>query len=89
MRWENPTLSERMIKFADTLTNVLKEMVEKVGATVAFTYGNSAGIGDTVYSGLSDSTQRRLREVSKKYDPQDIFQKLVPGFKLDKKLAAN
>ena len=49
-----------------------------------YIYQNYASQGQDVFAGYGKANQDLLVRISKKYDPDQIFQKLQPGyFKLD------
>jgi hypothetical protein len=67
---------------ADRIAETLKKKLRDAGAFVPFTYGNVAGVQDMTFEAHPEKTQKRLRGVAEKYDPEGVFQKQVPGFKL-------
>ena len=49
----------------------------------AFVYLNDAGPDQAVFQGYGPNNLQRLRDISKEYDPEGVFQTLLPGgFKL-------
>ncbi|KAF2446584.1 FAD-binding domain-containing protein [Karstenula rhodostoma CBS 690.94] len=82
IRWSSPSVSERIHAIADGIADTLKKKLQDAGVFVPFTYGNIAGVQDMTFAGLPETTRRRLREVAGRYDPEGVFQKQVPGFKL-------
>ncbi|KAJ4303161.1 hypothetical protein N0V90_002054 [Kalmusia sp. IMI 367209] len=83
LRWDKPEVSQDMHSFADQVIQRLSKKVKDAGAHLQFTYANIAGVGDMTFAGLPEKTKKRLSEVAEKYDPQGVFQKQVPGFKLE------
>lgn len=60
-----------------------KTAAAKAGLSNEFVYLNYAAPGQDPLSGAGAANKANLRSVSKKYDPDQIFQKAVPGaFKL-------
>lgn len=54
-----------------------------MGLYNAYAYLNDAGPDQAVFQGYGAGNLQRLRDISKKYDPEGVFQKLLPGgFKL-------
>lgn len=48
-----------------------------------YVYLNDAGPDQAVFPGYGAKNFQRLRDISKKYDPEGVFQTLLPGgFKL-------
>lgn len=56
---------------------------KQMGLYNAYVYLNDAGPEQAVLRGYGAGNLQRLRDISKKYDPEGVFQKLLPGgFKL-------
>ncbi|KAI4189499.1 MAG: hypothetical protein LQ348_003782 [Seirophora lacunosa] len=53
---------------------------KKLGVHNRYIYQNYAARGQDVFAGYGEANQRRLIEISKKYDPKGVFQKLQPGY---------
>jgi hypothetical protein len=73
-------------KIGKTMRGVLEKIqqvsLEKKTA-VSFTFMNYSSQFQDPISSYGEVNKLRLQEVSKKYDPEGVFQKLVPGgFKL-------
>ncbi|KAI6834743.1 hypothetical protein KC340_g7176 [Hortaea werneckii] len=63
--------------------NKAEHKAQKLGVQQKFIYLNYAAPWQDPIGGYGEDVVRRLREVSRKYDPTDVFQKQVPGgFKL-------
>ncbi|KAH7014458.1 uncharacterized protein B0I36DRAFT_299373 [Microdochium trichocladiopsis] len=60
-------------------TRVIEEATRAAGLYDAFKYmGDAAGF-QSIYAGYGAENEARLREVSRKYDPERVFQRLMPG----------
>lgn len=53
---------------------------KKLGVDNRFVYQNYAAQGQDVFAGYGEANRQRLIEISEKYDPKGIFQKLQPGY---------
>ncbi|KAL9018438.1 MAG: hypothetical protein Q9185_004281 [Variospora sp. 1 TL-2023] len=51
-----------------------------LGVDSKYIYQNYAAKGQDVFAGYGETNQRRLIEISKRYDPKGVFQKLQPGY---------
>lgn len=45
-----------------------------------FIYQNYASVGQEVFAGYGKANHDRLIRISKKYDPEQVFQTLQPGY---------
>jgi hypothetical protein len=81
-RWLDSTLSAGINSFSQLVLGQMKAMATDAGKFVTFNYANNAGKADPIFTALPTETQERLKAVSQKYDPNGVFQNLVPGFKL-------
>lgn len=62
--------------FIDRTTAAAKAL----GLDYRFIYQNYAAKGQDVFEGYGEGNKRRLVEISEKYDPEQVFQKLQPGY---------
>lgn len=79
MYWNNKNDDEKIL---GTFRGVLDKMTEDAksrGTFVDFTYMNYSYTFQDPISSYGAENKQRLQEVSKKYDPEGIFQKGVPG----------
>lgn len=81
--WKNETDHEVMISTFKKVIEKIDEEAEKRGTNVPYKYTNyTYGFKDPMKS-YGTEMQSQLKEVSKKYDAEGMFQKGVPGgFKL-------
>lgn len=66
---------EKMMKWKDDLEAYTRE----IGGEFSYRYANYADGSQDVLAGYGEESVRKMREVSKKYDAEGIFQSRVPG----------
>ncbi|CAK1363564.1 Bifunctional solanapyrone synthase [Cercospora beticola] len=72
---------EAIYALGDALMRDVKQWSVKKGLEHRYIYMNYAGRSQNVFEGYGAKNHARLRQVAKKYDPEGVFQKLVPGGK--------
>ncbi|KAL8752367.1 MAG: hypothetical protein Q9199_005784 [Rusavskia elegans] len=83
--WSSKADDERIISAAARVISRAKDVGREMGLDYRYIYQNYASLSQNVFAGYEDENQRRLVEISKKYDPDRVFQNLQPGyFKLDR-----
>ncbi|KAI0973116.1 hypothetical protein F4678DRAFT_427972 [Xylaria arbuscula] len=81
--WSNATDDALMNRIAQTVVADIDAAAKSLDQHYAFKYLNYASPWQGVIRGYGTESIKRMKEVSKKYDPRGIFQKKVPGgFKL-------
>ncbi|PGH02240.1 hypothetical protein AJ79_07689 [Helicocarpus griseus UAMH5409] len=79
LTWTDPADDEALHAAAyDTLDEIKKESI-KSGTANPYIYLNYAGEFQDVLSGYGVENVLKMKELSAKYDPDGVFQKLVPG----------
>lgn len=82
--WSDKADDERIISAAARVISRAKDVGREMGLDYRYIYQNYASLSQNVFAGYGDENQRRLVEISKRYDPDRVFQNLQPGyFKLD------
>lgn len=81
--WERPEDDAILGAWARELETVIDQQAIAEDLHHPFKFMNDAGVGQSPFEtyGYGKSLPR-LREISKRYDPDQVFQRLVPGFKL-------
>lgn len=85
MGWNNAADDNYMLAFLESLHDKHVEVLTEAGVYNPFIYLNYADKSQDPFASYGDNgtTKEHLLAVSKKYDPQRIFQIKVPGgFKL-------
>ncbi|OAL04330.1 FAD-binding domain-containing protein [Phaeosphaeriaceae sp. SRC1lsM3a] len=82
-RWSNAADDAAILKFFSTIIKTVKAEAKSKGLDNEYIYMNYASQFEDPISSYGQQNVERLRRISKKYDPQQVFQKLHPGhFKL-------
>lgn len=77
----SPEDDKAIIALGEAFIADVKKWSEKKGLAHRYIYMNYAGSNQDVFEGYGAKNHARLRQISKKYDPEGVFQKLVPGGK--------
>lgn len=86
-QWTDEKDDEEVVAILQELSLSLEELVRKCGKSHAFRYMNYAHTSQDCISGYGEENRAFLIEVSARYDPEGVFQKLQSGpFKLKKTL---
>ncbi|KAI1176055.1 FAD-binding domain-containing protein [Nemania sp. FL0916] len=81
--WSDPNSSEIAQALGPKIIGIMDAAAEKAGGLHRFKYLNYADPSQSVLESYGDENLAFLRATSKKYDPEGVFQKKVPGgFKL-------
>ncbi len=81
--WNNASDDATMVAFLDTMLSRQTQALISKGVYIPFIYLNYAGASQDPIGSYGYSIKSQLQTVSKKYDPNGVFQTLVPGgFKL-------
>jgi FAD/FMN-containing dehydrogenase len=82
--WTDVKDNERIYKFANTLYEKLEEEAGRRGLKSEYIYMNYGSPWQDVVEGYGQENKKRLKEISRKYDPTGVYQRLQPGyFKLE------
>ncbi|PVH99651.1 FAD-binding domain-containing protein [Periconia macrospinosa] len=83
--WDDAADDARILKFYADIIDAVKAEAKRKGLDNSFIYMNYASQFQDPIGSYGVANQNKLKAVSKKYDPQQVFQNLQPGyFKLDK-----
>ncbi|RYO99950.1 hypothetical protein DL764_006659 [Monosporascus ibericus] len=84
--WTLPEDDNRIFAAVDNLVGEFRALASEKGLLHRYIFPNYAYQKDDIIAGYGERSVSRLRETSKKYDPEGMFQKGVPGgFKLPTK----
>lgn len=83
--WEDAKDDDTVYAMISKVLTRVKAEAKKRNANSDYIYMNYASLYEDVIRGYGQANQKKLQSIGKKYDPQQVFQKLQPGyFKLDK-----
>jgi len=84
-RWEDEQYDEQMYAARDQWVKDTEAVAKKHGTYHPFLYINYAAPTQQPLCGYGNASMSHLQATAKKYDPDQVFQKLMPGgFKLSK-----
>lgn len=84
LRWTNLADDSRLNKFAAAVKDRAVTAAKAAGKHEDYLYMNYASPWQDPIAGYGAANKAKLQQISKKYDPTGVFQKLQPGyFKLD------
>lgn len=78
--WTNAADDDRVYKFVDTLLKRADAEARKRGLASQYIYMNYASKFQDPIASYGSSSNARLQDIAKKYDPKAVFQKLQPGY---------
>ncbi|KAH7391675.1 hypothetical protein BKA64DRAFT_747181 [Cadophora sp. MPI-SDFR-AT-0126] len=80
--WEAETDDKMMYTAIQTLMEDTNREAQNLGVADEFIFMNYASPWQDVYGGVGAENRKEFQRISKLYDPMQLFQKAVPGFKL-------
>ncbi|KAL8772550.1 MAG: hypothetical protein Q9209_002211 [Squamulea sp. 1 TL-2023] len=78
--WSDRADDERIIAAADRVIERSRDVARGMNLDHRYIYQNYASLKQNVFAGYGEENQRRLIEISRKYDPDQVFQILQPGY---------
>ncbi|KAL8685431.1 MAG: hypothetical protein Q9218_007764 [Villophora microphyllina] len=78
--WSEPADDDNIYAATSRVIERSASAAKKLGVYNRYIYQNYAAKGQDVFAGYGTNNRRRLINVSKKYDPRGVFQKLQPGY---------
>ncbi len=78
--WAKEEDDEEVLKFMRGTHAKDEEKAKELGLQHRYLYQNYAAEDQDVFAGYGEENRARLRAISKKYDPDQVFQKLQPGY---------
>ena len=79
----NSADDDRVVAAVLSLVKKIEDLAAKRGKAAKYRFTNYAYKGQRVIEGYGEESVKKMRAVSRKYDPEGFFQKAVPGgFKL-------
>ncbi|CAO1601842.1 hypothetical protein XANCAGTX0491_005478 [Xanthoria calcicola] len=82
--WSSKADDERIIAAAARVISRSQQVAGEMGLGYRYMYQNYASLSQDVFRGYGEQNRQRLLTISRKYDPDQVFRNLQPGyFKLD------
>ena len=78
--WSETGDDERVLAVTQRIRDGAVTIAESMGLGFGYVYQNYASLDQDVFEGYGEDNQKRLIQISKKYDPEQVFQKLQPGY---------
>lgn len=78
--WSSASDDEAVFEAAARFIDRVNATAYAQGLGHPFIYQNYAAVQQPVFQGYGQKNLAKLRAVSKKYDPQGVWQKLQPGY---------
>ena len=78
--WTSKSDDERIVAAANRVISASKSAAKAMNLDYKYIYQNYASLNQSVFAGYGTANQQRLIQISKKYDPDQVFQKLQPGY---------
>jgi hypothetical protein len=78
--WTLPTDDEAVLTAAQNIVTSINATAHQLGLGHRYIYQNYASEAQDVFWGYGEENLEKLKEVSQKYDPTGVFEKLQPGY---------
>lgn len=84
VEWTGSQYDDAVYAWVQNTTWSIANATQKAGLWDAFNYMGDAAKFQNIYDGYGSANKKSLVQISKRYDPTRLFQRLLPGgFKLD------
>jgi Berberine and berberine like len=77
--WTDPSQNEQIYALARDLVDTIENEAKKLGVYDPYIYLNYAAPWQDVIAGYGPASVSRLQKLKAKVDPNNVFQRLVPG----------
>lgn len=78
--WSDPADDARIMAAARNVVHRLEAAAEARGLSNPYLYQNYASLQQDVFAGYGAANLAKLKAVHAKYDPENVWQKLQPGY---------
>ncbi|KXJ87892.1 hypothetical protein Micbo1qcDRAFT_215132 [Microdochium bolleyi] len=79
VEWKGDEYYDAVHAWVVDTTRLIEEATREAGLYDAFNYMGDSAEFQSIYPGYGTDNEARLRGVSRKYDPERVFQRLMPG----------
>ena len=80
LSWSDEADDDTVYSLASDVLKATKAESISKGARSEYIYMNYASTFQDVFSSYGEANKAKLQKIAKKYDPQEVFQKLQPGY---------
>lgn len=80
IRWSDPADDARIQAFSLRVQQRAVQAAKAMGKNTDYIYMNYGNGAQDVVAGYGAQNKARLEQISKKYDPEGVFEKLQPGY---------
>jgi hypothetical protein len=78
--WSDKADDEIAMQTSHNVINKSVALAKERGLWHPFVYQNYASRNQDVFAGVPLENRKRLKEIQRKYDPENIIQRLKPGY---------
>lgn len=79
VEWIGSEYDQFVYEWTANTTYAINNATQAAGLYDPFNYMGDASGFQEIYAGYGESNQQRLLDISRQYDPERVFQKLLPG----------
>lgn len=80
LAWTDPADDARIVAMRKEYLQWWQEKAKRKGLFHRYLYQNYASHDQDVFAGYGEENLQRLKDISQKYDPNGVFQRLQPGY---------
>lgn len=78
--WSSAADDERIAAAANQVIDSAVTTADSMDMDFKYIYQNYASLNQDVFAGYGQENKQRLIDISRRYDPERIFQTLQPGY---------
>lgn len=78
--WSSSNDDERILAASNRIMDRSFSIGKNMNLDYKFLYQNYASLRQDVFASYGQANKKRLIKISKKYDPQQVFHRLQPGY---------
>ncbi|KAK5109863.1 hypothetical protein LTR62_006470 [Meristemomyces frigidus] len=78
--WADSSRDEEVMAAHSRMIDRMVAAAKELGVYHPYIYQNYAANEQDVFAGYGEENRARLREISRKFDPEQVFQRLQPGY---------
>jgi hypothetical protein len=78
--WSDPADDAKIMAAAQNIVDRSIALAQSQGLSNEYLYQNYASLQQDVFAGYGAANYAKLQSISKKYDPEQVWQTLQPGY---------